>query len=224
MKRRRLSNLIKNRITSKDCVFEIWSILEDDLIYLIGIYPEFDSHFEIGDEYINYYYFNNLNIIMQKQIDNYQFSNKLLKDLDLHFELEITYKNDDDYLAQIHTASDLNADVSDNFKTIKIFLNALILGNIENIKKIKKEIILALTGEIHECLNLKKNKIKNNNNLILDCLLEEILVLIDLEKITFQEAKHEILFYHKEFFNNLSFEKKEILTRDVDELYEILNV
>ncbi len=225
MKRKRLNGLIKNRINSKDCVFEIWRILEDDLIYLIGIYPGFDSQFEIGDDFVSYYYFNNLDIIMQKQIENYSFKNELLKNLEIVFEIEMTYKHDDaEYLSQIHTSSDLNIEISDQSKTLKIFLNALILGNFTNIKKIKKEIILALTGEIQESLNLKKNKIKNSNLITLDCLFEEILALIELENITFQEAKQEIILYHKDFFNKWSLEKMQTLTNDLDELYELLNV
>ncbi len=224
-KKRRLTKLITDRIISRQCVFEIWKILEDDLIYLIGLYPELDSHFEIGCDELLYYYFNEDNLVMQKEIIEYAFEDTLLKNWEISFEIEIAYKYDTTQLIQTNTSSDLNfTEIDTENKVIKIYLNSLILGNIQHIKDIKKEIIISLVGEVQECLNLKKRKIKDEHLILLDCLMEEILSVMEIEETDFYSAQHEIMFYHKEFFDNWSFEKIENLKNDLDELYELLNV
>jgi len=224
MKRKRLNNLIKHRISSYQNVLELWDILETDLIYLIGLYPEFELQAEVGCDDVDYYYFNNLNIVIQQQTENYQFINNFLKDWEITFEVELSYKKDTEYLTQFTTASDLNFTILEDNKTIRIFSNCLLLGNVEHIKEFKKEFVLGLVGETQECLTLKKLKIKDKHLVLLDTMLEEILALMTLDNCTYSEAHQEIMFYHKDYFHNWTFEKIESLRQELDELYDCLQM
>jgi hypothetical protein len=224
MKRKRLNNLIKYRISSYQSVLELWDILETDLIYLAGLYPEFELHAEIGCEDVDYYYFNNLNIVMQNQMSDYNFKTEFLKNWDITFEIELAYKKDTEYLTQFTTASDLNFKILDESKTIRIFLDSLFLGDIEHIKDFKKEFILGLVGETQECLTIKRLKIKDKHLILLDTMIEEILTLMEINGCDYAEAQHEILFFRKESFNNWTFEKIESLRLELDEIYDCIKM
>ena len=55
-------------------------------------------------------------------------------------------------------------------------------------------------------------------------MLEEILALMTLDNCTYSEAHQEIMFYHKDYFHNWTFEKIENLRQELDELYDCLQV
>lgn len=217
--KKRIIDLLKDRISTASTIFEIWNLIEDDLIYLIGIYPAFNSHIEIGCDDVDYYFFSELDVILKKELDDVNFKSQLLNDWEVTFEIEIDFKNDTDYFTQLQTASDLNFKMHEENKVIRIFLNILILGNISHLTSIKQDFILSLINETQENLTLKKKRIKNKNILYLDCLLEEISALMQLKDLTYDEARHEIIFLNKETFKNWTFERIEKLNLDLDELY-----
>ena len=64
--KKRIIDILKDRISTTPAIFEVWNLIEDDLIYLMGIYPSFNSHIEIGCDDIDYYFFSELDIILKK--------------------------------------------------------------------------------------------------------------------------------------------------------------
>jgi len=222
--KKRIIDILKDRISTTPAIFEVWNLIEDDLIYLMGIYPSFNSHIEIGCDDIDYYFFSELDIILKKELSDVEFNSGILNDWDVTFEIEMEFKHDPDYFVQLQTSSDLNFKMYEENKVIRIFLSILILGNISHLLTIKQDFILSLINETQENLTLKKKRLKNKQLLLIDTLFEEIQALMQLKDLTYDEARHEIIFLHKEAFKNWTFERIEKLNLELDELYSLIEV
>lgn len=212
---RTIEKIIKNRQTCFKMIMEIWEYIETDLIYYLGIYEEFDVRFELNGNCIDICFLSNNEIIFEKQIE-YEFQNK--KEVD--FEIDINYKLSDINFFETYICYDINA-ISDKGKIIssKILLNLNYSGNISGLNYFKIEFILSLINGTQEILNIKNKNIKDKNILLLDSILEEIICLMLIEDLVFEDAINKIFEFHKGLFDKMKYEIKEKIKLQIEELY-----
>jgi hypothetical protein len=214
-----IKKIVKNRQSCFKIIIEIWEYIETDLIYFLGIYNEFDARFELIGDFIDISFLSkNNDIIFEKQIEH-QFQNK--KEID--FEIDINYKLSDINFFETYICYDTNT-ISDRGEIIssKILLNLNYLGNIDGLTYFKIEFILSLINGTQEILNIKNKKIKDKNILLLDSILEEVVCLMIIDDIIFEDAMDKIFEFHKGFFDKMKYEIKEKIKLQIEELYNII--
>jgi len=214
-----------SRDQTSDIAIELWQLIEDDLIYILGIKKSFEMNYSIDFKEYEYIFFerenHNLNIICQNQNDDYLFKHPLLSDNSITYEIEINFKDDHHYLSDNIVSSDLHFLLDENFQTIRIFYNLNVLGNIKHIDKIKRDFVLCITNKTQECINTKQPaRIKSHHLLLVDSIFEEIIALTKIADLTFNEARHEVIFFHKKIFENKTFEDIQKFNENLDALYE----